>query len=303
MAQSKIPMRSPDGTRTLIPKTQVFSLLGLLSIGFASTALSQSIPKASIDAVALVRRAVQHRLDAAKAHPPVKYLMRRIDERRDSTKAVIETPDGNVARLVAINGKPLSPDAEKAELDRLENLANHPELQERRHKNEQKDGYRVTHLLSLLPDAFQYRFEGMVSCPSGQCYHLSFTPNTNFNPPDLEANVFRGFAGELWIDQAQEQLSRLEGHFISDVDFGFGILGRLNQGGTVLLEQSNVGDSDWELTGLKIHVTGKALMVRSFNFQITEEATQYSRVPPSLRYRDAINLLKKMDTSMTPYTP
>lgn len=303
MAQSKIHLRSCDRLSTRIPTRQIAALLGLLPIAFASTAFTQNIPMTSIDSVALVRRAVQHRLDSAKAHSPVQYLMRRIDERRDSTKAVVETPDGNVARLVAINDKPLSPDAEKAELDRLDNLANHPELQERRHKNEQRDRFRVTHLLSLLPDALQYQFEEMVSCPSGQCYRLSFTPNAKFNPPDLEANVFRGIAGELWIDQTKEQLTRLDARFISDVDFGFGILGKLNEGGTVLLEQSNFGDNDWEFSGLKIHVTGKALMIKSFSSQVTETATHYSPIPPGLRYRDAISLLKKMDTFRTPYTP
>lgn len=301
--QSKSHMRSRDSPSARIPKRKIINLLGLLPIALTCSAFTQSVPTKSIDSVALVRRAVDHRLDSAKTHPPVKYLIRRIDERRDSTKAVIETADGNVARLVATNGKPLSPDIEKAELDRLETLANHPELQEHRHRNEQKDANRFTHLLSLLPDAFQYRFEGMFSCPSGQCYRLSFTPNANFNPPDLEANVFRGIAGELWIDQAKEELTRLDARFISDVDFGFGILGKLNKGGTILLEQSDVGDHDWELTGLKIHVTGKALMVRSFSFQVTEVATDYARVPQNLNYRDAINLLKKMDVRGTPSTP
>jgi hypothetical protein len=277
--------------------------LGTLPIAFVAAAAAQNVPATAVDAVALVRHAVRHRLDADKTHRPLEYLLRRIDERHDSTKVVIETSDGDVARLVAINGKPLSPDAEKAELDRLDNLSNHPELQEHRRKSEQKDAARTTNLLSLLPDAFKYRFEGMLPCPSGQCYRLSFTPNPGFSPPNLEANIFRGIAGDLWVDQAQERLVRLDAHFIVDVDFGFGILGKLNKGGTVLLEQSSVGNNDWEPTGLKIHVGGKALMVRSFSFQITEETSHFSTVASGLHYRDAINLLKKMDASGTPYTP
>jgi hypothetical protein len=264
---------------------------------------AQNPPAAIVDTTALVRRAVQHRLDAAKNHHPLQYFVRRIDERRDSTKLIVETSDGSVARLVAIGGKPLSPDADKSELDRLDLLAAHPEMQERRRKNEQKDADRITHMLSLLPEAFLYKFEGTVSCPSGQCYRMSFTPNPNFAPPDLESNIFRGIAGELWVDQAQERLVRLDARFIADVDFGFGIIGKLNKGGTVLLEQSAVGENDWELTGLKIHVNGKALLVRSFSYQVDEQANHFSPVSPSLHYRDAINLLKKYDTSQTPYTP
>jgi hypothetical protein len=275
----------------------VIGVLSLIPLGLASTALGQA-PSSSPDPTALVRRAVQHRLDSAKNHPPHQYLLRRIDERRDTTKAIIETPDGDVARLIAIDGKPLTPEANKAELDRLDTLAQHPELQQRRHKSEQTDEDRFTHLLSLLPDALVYTFAGTTPCATGQCYRLTFTPNPHFSPPDLLAHVLRGVAGELWIDQSQEQLVKLDVHFIADVDFGFGILARLNQGSTALLEQTDIG-GDWELTTLKYNVTGKALLVRSFHEQVDESESHFTPVAPNLHYRDAITQLKQLD----PTTP
>jgi hypothetical protein len=304
MSLSKsIPTRPTLVSPRIASRLSAVIALVLLSLSQALPSAAQTAPTAAIDPAALVRRAIQHRLDAATNHRPLEYLLHRIDERRDTTKLIVETADGNVARLVAVNGKPLTPDADHAELDRLNTLASHPELQEHRRKNEQKDADRVTHLLSQLPDAFLYKFEGMVPCPSGQCYRLSFTPNPQFAPPDLESNIFHGIAGEVWVDQAQERLTRLDAHFIADVDFGFGLIGKLNKGGTVLLEQSNIGDNDWELTGLNIHVTGKALLVKSFNFQTNEETSHFSQVPHGLHYRDAINLLNKYHASETPYTP
>ena len=178
-------------------------------------------------------------------------------------------------------------------MDRLDTLVAHPEAQEHRHKSEQKDAERVNRLLTLLPDAFLYQYEGVVTCGAGQCYRLSFTPNPHFTPPNLESDLLRGVAGEVWIDQTQERLTRLDGHFIDDVDFGFGILGKLNKGGTVLLEQSDVGGHDWELTGVTLHVTGKALMVKPLSFQISEGASQFAPVAAGLRYREAIQMLKQ----------
>ncbi len=305
---SELLPKSKPNRPTVVPlqtRAKRAAILAAILLSFrpaiASAAPSQTA--VAVDPTALVRRAVQHRLDAAKNHHPLQYFIRRVDERHDNTKLIIETADGDVARMVAINGKPLSPDAEKAEMDRLDTLAAHPEMQERRRKNEQKDSDRVTHLLSLLPDAFLYKFEGMTPCASGQCYRLSFTPNPQFNPPDLESNIFHGIAGEVWVDEKQERLVRLDAKFIADVDFGFGLIGRLNKGGTVLLEQSNVGGNDWELTGLKIHVNGKALLVRSFSYQVNEDGSHFAPVAPNLHYRDAINLLKKYNSSQTPYTP
>jgi hypothetical protein len=285
----------PHAARTTIVQLLVAALL----TGTGTHASAQPASPAPIDATALVRRAVQHRLDAAAHHHPLQYVIRRVDERRDSTKAIIETADGDVARLIAIDGKPLTAEVNQAELARLDTLAQHPELEERRRRNEARDNARIMHLLSLLPDAFLYTSAGTSACGTSQCYRLSFIPNPHWTSPDIEANIFHGIAGELWIDKSEEQLVRLDGHFIADVDFGFGFIGRLNKGGTVLLQQSDVGNNDWELTGLTIHVAGKAFLFKSFTYQVDEQGSHYFAVAPGLHYRDAINILKKLDLSST----
>jgi hypothetical protein len=115
----------------------------------------------------------------------------------------------------------------------------------------------------------------------------------------MEADLLRGVAGEVWIDQAQERLTRLDAHFIKDVDFGFGLVGKLYKGGTVLLEQTDVGGGEWELTGLSLQVSGKALLVKGLSEKIKEEAGSFSQVPP-MGYRDAIALLRKNGVAAPP---
>jgi hypothetical protein len=112
----------------------------------------------------------------------------------------------------------------------------------------------------------------------------------------VEANIFRGLAGEVWIDQAQERLTRLDAHVIANVDFGWGILGKLDKGGTIQLEQSDIGNHDWELTSMKLNLKGKALMLKSLNIQLTEQATHFSQVPEGVDYRRAIQLLENSTT-------
>jgi hypothetical protein len=263
-------------------------LLALLSL--ASPAHAQTT-----DASALVRRAIQNREDAAKTHRPLRYLLRKTGDHRDTTKDIIETEQGDVARLIAINDQPLTPEANQAERDRLNTLANHPEIQEHRHQREQKDADRVNRLMRLLPDAFLYRDQGTTPCPSSgaTCHHLTFSPNPTFEPPDVEANIFRGLAGDLWVDQAQERLTRLDAHVIANVDFGWGILGKLDKGGTIQLEQTDIGNHDWELTTLKLNLKGKALMLKSLDIQLTEQAIHFSPVPEGTDYHKAIRLLTR----------
>ena len=82
---------------------------------------------------------------------------------------------------------------------------------------------------------------------------------SDFAPPDVEAAIFRGMAGEVWIDQAQERLTRLDAHLISNVDFGWGIIGKLDKGGTIQIEQADIGGHDWEVTSLKLNMQGQSL--------------------------------------------
>jgi len=271
-------------------RTQAHTLALLLTL-LTLTPPTQAQPA---DAAALVRRAIQNREDAAKTHRPLRYLLRKTDDHRDTTKDMIETDQGDVARLIAIHNRPLTPEANQAERDRLNTLAQHPEIQEHRHQREQKDAARVDRLMRLLPDAFLYRDQGTTPCPSsgGTCHHLTFSPNPSFEPPDVEANIFRGLAGELWIDQAQERLTHLDAHVIANVDFGWGILGKLDKGGTIQLEQSDIGSGDWELTSLKLNLEGKALMLKSLDIQLTEQASHFSQVPSGVDYRKAIELLE-----------
>jgi hypothetical protein len=252
-----------------------------------------------MDATALVRRAIQRWPAEEKSHRPMQYLLRKKDERRDTTKEIVETKDGDVARLVAIDGKPLSADANQAELQRLDDLKAYPEMQQRRKRSEQKDQDRVDRLMGRLPDAFVYRMEGLEPCAAGRCYRLSFTPNANWQPPDMESEFFRGVQGEVWISQSAERLTRLEARFVADVSVGLGIVGKLYKGGTVTLEQADVGGNDWQLTRMTVHVTGKVFLVKSLSYQMTQEASHFLTVTPGMGYAAAIEMLKQLRTDGT----
>jgi hypothetical protein len=268
----------------------------LASLSLCSLILALPAKAQFPDATALVRRAMQHRIGAEKTHQPLRYQLYKLDASHPvthiTTKDIVETQDGDVARLILANDQPLSREADRAELDRLDFLAQHPELQQHRHRVEQKDAARVDHLMALLPDAFLFTIEALETCASGPCYRLSFKPNPAWSPPDMEADLFRGVAGRAWIDQAQEQIVRIAANFIADANIGFGVLARIDKGSTALLEQSDIGGGDWELTALTLHLTGRALLFKAINTKIVEKISHFTHVEPNLSYRQAIQLLK-----------
>ena len=297
----------------LPPQTPVAILAAaFLSAAFTPACLAQTPPSSPAEADALVRRAVGERLAEDANHRPLRYLFHKQDDRHDILQDIIETSQGDVALIVASNGHLLGPVARQDQINRLNTLAANPAMQQHRQKHEQEDQARVDKLLRLLPDAFLYRYVGTDRCavtstpnveipgepapspapePALTCWHLTFTPNPNWNPPDFESQILRGMAGDIWMEPSQDRLVRLSAHLVTSVNFGWGILGRLDKGGTVFLEQSYVDGGEWELTRMKLNLTGKALMVKPLAFHISDEMARFSAVPPSLDYRQAIRML------------
>jgi hypothetical protein len=281
-----------------------FILLTALVIGNALPAASAGIAQPSPaetavadNPVALVRRAAANELRAvddrvAQGPAPVRFLLFKQDEKGSTLKEVVQTRDGSVARLVSINGKPLTAEQKQLEAARLQRLLDQPDLQERRRKREKDDAERAQKIIHVMPDAFVYKYAGTVSGPNGPAIRLTFEPKPGFDPPDQETRVAVGIRGELWIDQAQERMVRLDAQLFEDVDFGWGILGRLYKGGSIRIENADVGNHNWQLQRMKLDLSGKALMVKSLTFRISEHGTDYESVPREMSYKDGIRLLQ-----------
>ncbi len=244
----------------------------------------------------LVRDASYNELHSSGPGHPYGYRVHALDDGKNTTKVVFETPMGDMSRLLETNGKPLDADADSKERARLERLRDHPDEVERKHKKDQAEGERSNEMVRLLPDAFVYTYLGVVKGPSGPCYRLRFEPNPNFQPPDREAEVYHGMAGELWIDQAEHRIAKLDAHLIADVDFGWGVVGRLFKGGTILVEQRDVGDRHWETTREELHLSGKILLVKALHIDTDEVSSDFHPVPDE-KYQAAIASLLKLPAS------
>src|ERR1700679_1560143 len=111
----------------------LWALLAMTAVGWGQNAAAPPVDPAGV-----VRRAGARRLAAGAAHQPVRFVLHKDDERRNITQEIIETPQGDVALLVGVNGGPLSAAGRAAERTRLDTLDAHPENQEHRHRREQE---------------------------------------------------------------------------------------------------------------------------------------------------------------------
>ncbi|MGD0891267.1 MAG: hypothetical protein ABR923_07010 [Terracidiphilus sp.] len=259
----------------------------------ASSAQPAAPALAPQQAQALVERALASELTTAQdASHPMRYRLHKVSPRVTSTKEILETKDGDVARLLAYFDKPLSPEDEQKEQARLDTLLADPSLQKHRKQGEQGDMGIVLKLLRMLPNAFLYQYAGSGTGPAGPVEKFSFRPNPNFSPPDMETQALTAMTGELWVDAAQERVTRLEGHLNQDTNYAWGILGKLDKGGSVVIEQVDVGNRQWRIARVQMKMDLRILF-KTKNIDTTEEMTEYVPVPAGIDYRQAIRMLRE----------
>ena len=242
----------------------------------------------------LARGMVKNELKAMdEDHSHWMYRLETVEHGTKETKEVVETKDGDVTRLVERNGQPLSPDEQKAEDERMDKFIHDPAEQKKQQQDVADDSRKMKQLLGMLPQALTY------SAPevSGSTTKLKFQPNSAFHPPSREAHVFHEMEGELVVDTKQQRIVEFSGHLIHTVDFGGGLLGHLDQGGTFDVRQQEVGPDIWEMTLLKVNMKGKALFFKTVSVQQDERHSDFHRVPDTETLAQAEDMLRKQVAS------
>jgi len=240
----------------------------------------------------LVNHALANELKALQeGGHPMQYRLRKSTPRLTSTRQIIETRDGAVARLLSINDNELSPADRQKDEARLDALLADPSRQHKRKQSEQDDTGRALKVLRALPRAFLYEYAGSETKGSITVAYYAFSPNPRFSSADLELLVLTAMSGKLTIDTTHQRVVRLEGHLLQDVDIGWGILGRLDKGGWITIDQAEVGGGVWRLTRFQMVMSGRVFF-KTRRFDTIEEESRFAPVPVDLTYQQAIQMLR-----------
>jgi hypothetical protein len=246
----------------------------------------------------LVRKAVANENSQEINNTHYMYRLTKKGPERIETREMIETDQGVIGRLLMINGKPLSPADRDKEEKRLQRLASDPQQLAQKQKSQKDDDRRTRNMVAALPDAFLYEYAGTKNEePWGELVMLNFKPNPNFDPPQRETAVYKGMQGSMAIAVPANHIAKIEARLFRDVSFGWGILGRLDQGGQFIVEQKPVEGANgihWEPSHMVLHFTGKVLIFKTIRIN-EDEATTDIRPVPDMTAAQAVDLLKKHD--------
>jgi hypothetical protein len=234
----------------------------------------------------LVREVVYNEQHDHQLHGYWRYWI-ALEGQQNRIEEQIETADGPVTRLVASDGQALNQKDQQQEQERLNRLLGSADEQARHRQEFGDDERRIGRILALLPDAFVYEYDGI----ENGCYRLRFGPNSHYPAHSVEARIFHAMSGTIWVDARFKRLTRLDGQLQENVDFGYGILGRLDKGGWFRLQRRQVSSTDWKTERLEIHISGRALLFKTIARETSQVRGGFASVPTGLTLAQGMKLL------------
>jgi hypothetical protein len=202
------------------------------------------------------------------------------------TEEQVETRDGPLYRLLAIDGTALNPGQRQQDDARLGRLLKDPGLLLKLKQAQDDDELKLQKLLSLMPHAFLYDYDGI----EDNLLRVKFRPDPDYTPPTYEARVIHSLAGTLLIDSERKRLTKVVGHLVNRVEFGYGLLGRIDSG-TVEFGRVEVGPQQWKTAFINIHFSGRIAIFKTVSKDQYERRSDFRLVASDLSLSDAKDLL------------
>jgi hypothetical protein len=220
-------------------------------------------------------------------HSVFLYRDHDVQPGKDKYTIVVQTVShGSIHRVTRLNGKAIPLSQQKSQ---VEHFVHSPQLQQKQHQNDQHDAKQVKQLLRMIPKAFLWS----VQKESQQDITLAYKPNPSFHPPNKEDRVFAAMAGQMVLDRKDHRIVSFQGKIIHNVDFFFGLLGRMDKGGTFSVHRRQLQPHVWETVSTHTDIHGHILLFKTINQNEDEHDTAFKSVPANLTLQQAANLALK----------
>jgi hypothetical protein len=188
------------------------------------------------------------------------------------TERVVETSQGRVRMLLAVDGKEISAEQTQKERDRLSAIVADPAAFVRKEQAEKEDEAHARQMLDMLGRAFLF---DNVRLADG-VWRMDFHPDPGFSPSGIQERVLCGMSGWVAIDAQQLRLLHVEGKLPQDVSIGFGILATVKAGSHFGSDRQDEG-GHWRTVHVVTDIRGKAVLFKSVakNSEITRSEFRY----------------------------
>jgi hypothetical protein len=193
-----------------------------------------------------------------------------------------DRPGGTYKRLIAIDGKPLTPDElarrdaeHERDLREAQANANNPgdRTADRNAGGEPRDRQ------AMLNDAMAVYAPTVVGREwiDGQSVLVAdVKPRQDARVTTREGKWMKRFAGRVWVAEADYQIVKLDMRAFDDVTVAWGVVGRVHEGSRVMISRRYVMGV-WLPAERTYEASGRTLLFRPFKLSVTTTYSDYKK--------------------------
>jgi len=238
----------------------------------------------------LITTAANNELAANKAdHSAWQYYDHDVTPDHDTLSYTVETPQGDLHKLIQDHGRTPTPDQRASDDQRRQNFLNDRAAQQKARNNSSHDGNQADDMLRLLPDAYIWT----IATETPTLITLNFKPDPNYSAKSFEARVLGAMAGQLVLDRAEMRIVSIKGTLVDDVNLLGGLLARLRKGGTFGYSRREVGPGHWQMVTSTVHINGHALFFKTIGSDEDESRSDF-KPSPAQTLQQANEILKEI---------
>jgi hypothetical protein len=211
----------------------------------------------------------------------------QLREKETETRELTFYKGNRIRRVIAKNGKPLTPDEvadenkrvekrireiEKKETEKEKKKASSPENPEdedfdRNRRPSIADVLRASKLVN--PRRERYRNRDVIV--------FDYEPLPGYKPQKDYEKIFGKMAGALWVDEESKQVARVEARLVEAYKIGGGLVASLKEGGSFVIEQNRVNDEIWLPTRADLNLGIKVFLVKGIDVNVAIDYGNYKR--------------------------
>jgi hypothetical protein len=215
--------------------------------------------------------------------------------KESETKIYEVTPVGTqfVERLISVNGKELSQSEREKEDKRVQKEIE--DIIKKREKKEQqeerarvrgekkkdddddieiKDFLRISEITSIRREMFR----------GHEVIAFDFEPRKGFKPKNRAEDIVSKLAGTIWVDEAAQQIARLEARFTDSYKIGGGMVASIGASTAFSFEQEKIGDEVWLPSSMEANLSARVLLLAKFNRSLERRYSDYKKYQIDSKY-------------------
>jgi hypothetical protein len=200
----------------------------------------------------------------------------------------VEIESGILRRLIAVDGTPLSAEKTQSEDRRIANLVAHPDEFRKANRAFKTDEKSLEELSHVIPRAFTFSYDGY----DQGCTRIRFQPDPGFTPANYQQRAMAALAGTILIKEPDDRLCGVDARISHPVEFGFGLLGKLDENGHVHVVRIQTSGGNWQASLINVSLAGRILLFKSITQSHDEIRTDLKDIPSNLTLAQAAEMVK-----------